>query len=72
MSFKSDETARIIGSILVIVAYFTVLHIDSKIGAGIHFVADAISLPFFIRTRAFDVVIMMMFLLTISTSKLIA
>jgi hypothetical protein len=66
-----DIPARIIGSFLVITAYFTVLHVSAFYGAIIHFVADAISVPYFIRTKSWDVVIMLVFLLAISTSKLI-
>jgi len=68
---KLDELSRIIGSGLVIIAFFIILHVDSVLGAGLHLFADLISVPFFIRTRAYDVVIMIMFLTTISVSKLI-
>ena len=67
---KLDELGRIAGSAMVIIAFFIILHVDSIIGAGIHLVADIISVPYFIRTRAYDVVIMIGFLTTISMSKL--
>ena len=67
---KVDTIGRVIGSILVILAYFVVLHIDVKFGVVLHFIADAISIPFFIRTKSWDVVIMLVFLLCISSSKL--
>mgnify|MGYP003669548664 CR=1 FL=1 len=69
--FRPDEIGRIVGSVLVVLSFFIVVHVDTKVGAGLHLVADGISLPFFIRTRAFDVVVMMMFLLSISLSKFI-
>jgi len=62
---------RITGSILVITAYFVVLHINITLGVLLHFVADMISVPYFIRTKSWDVVIMLMFLLAISFSKLL-
>jgi len=62
---------RITGSILVITAYFVVLHINITIGVMLHFFADMISVPYFIRTKSWDVVIMLVFLLAISFSKLI-
>jgi|TARA_B100001059_G_scaffold150817_1_gene150650 hypothetical protein len=62
---------RIIGSALVIVAYFIVLHVNVLVGVGAHFVADLISVPYFIKTKSWDVVIMLAFLLFISLSKLI-
>ena len=62
---------RIVGSIGVIVAYFIILHVSSFWGVLIHFVADLITIPYFIRTRAWDLVIMLTFLLSISVSKLL-
>jgi len=66
-----DVLMRIIGSALAIIAYFIVIHIDVMAGVMTHFIADFISVPYFIRTRSWDVVIMLVFLLTISLSKLL-
>lgn len=68
---KSDEYLRIIGSVGVIVAYFVILHISTVTGVLIHLVADIVSVPYFIRTKSWDVVIMMIFLATISFTKLL-
>ena len=68
---KVDVPMRITGSILVITAYFVVLHINITLGVALHFIADMISVPYFIRTKSWDVVIMLMFLLAISFSKLL-
>jgi hypothetical protein len=67
---KIDVTARIIGSVLSIISYFVVLHVSSTIGAMMMLVADIISIPYFIRTKSWDVVLMLSFLLFISSSKL--
>lgn len=67
---RLDSKARIIGSVGVITAYFIVLHVNVLLGVIIHFVADLISVPYFIRIKAWDVVIMLAFLLVISLSKL--
>ena len=66
-----DIKMRIVGSALVIVAYFIVLHVNVVVGAVTHFVADLISVPCFVRTKSWDVVIMLSFLLMISLSKLL-
>lgn len=68
---KLDEWGRVIGSGLVIIGYGIVLHVNTRVGASIHLVADLITLPFFLRIRAFDVVVMIGFLTTISMSKLV-
>ena len=69
---KTDVLMRIVGSIGVIVAYFVILHINVLAGVLINFVADLISIPYFIRTKSWDVVIMLSFLLAISISKLLS
>ena len=66
-----DTQGRIIGSFLIVTAYFIVLHVSATIGALMHLVANVISLPFFIRTKAHDVVIMLSFLMVISLTKLL-
>jgi len=63
---------RIIGSIGVIAAYFIILHVNLLWGVVINFIADLISIPFFIKTKAWDVVLMLSFLLAISMSKLLS
>ena len=44
---KIDSLGRILGSCLIVTAYFTVLHISATIGALMHLIANVISLPFF-------------------------
>ena len=63
---------RIVGSIGVIAAYFIILHVNLLWGVVINFIADLISIPFFIKTKAWDVVVMLSFLLAISMSKLLS
>ena len=63
---------RILGSVGVIAAYFIILHVNLLWGVIINFIADLISIPFFIKTRAWDVVLMLSFLLAISMSKLLS
>ena len=67
---KVLTTGRIIGSFLIVSAYFIVLHVSATLGAAMHLIANVISIPFFIRTKAHDVVIMLTFLIIISLSKL--
>ncbi len=67
---KIDIVARIIGSVLAIISYFIVLHMSATLGAMMMLVADAISVPYFVRTKSWDVVLMLSFLLCISSSKL--
>ena len=68
---KIDTTGRVIGSFLVVAAYFIILHVNITLGVMMQFIGDAISVPFFIRTKSWDVVIMLAFLLIISSTKLL-
>ena len=68
---KIDTVGRVIGSFLVVTAYFIILHVNLSLGVIMQFIGDAISVPFFIRTKSWDVVIMLTFLLIISSTKLI-
>ena len=65
------QRMRIIGSGLVIAAYFITLHLDVVTGVIVHLTAMSISVPYFIKSKAWDVVIMMMFLMTIGSGRLI-
>jgi len=69
---RVDERLRIAGSVGVIVAYFVILHVNTIVGVVINLAADIISVPYFIRTRSWDIVIMVAFLATISFSKLLS
>jgi len=62
---------RVLGSGLVIIAYFIILHINITLGVALQMVGDSISIPYFIKTKSWDVVIMIAFLLMISVSHLI-
>ncbi len=68
---RLDVLGRIAGSVLVVSAYFVILHVSAGVGAGIQLIGDAITVPYFVRTKSWDVVIMLAFLLVISISKLV-
>jgi len=56
---------------MVVSAYFVVLHVSVTTGVVMNIIADTISLPYFIRTKSWDVVVMLAFLMTIGISKLV-
>ena len=65
------QRMRIVGSGLIIAAYFITLHLDVVTGVAIHLTAMTISVPYFIKLKAWDVVIMMTFLMTIGAGRLV-
>ena len=67
---RIDVPLRILGSILVIVGWFVMIHIDVTGGAGLSLLGDVIAVPYFIRTRAWDVVVMIVFLHSVTVHKL--
>jgi len=69
---KTLTGMRVVGSIMVIVAYFVVLHINLTAGVIMNVIADTLSIPFFVRTKSWDIVFMLGFLLAISFSKLLS
>ena len=62
---------RITGSVLIICAYFVILHVSTFYGAIMHITADMICIPFYIDNKQYDTAIMLVFLMTISISKVI-
>lgn len=71
LGLATDEIARVIGSGAVILGYFIVLHVNTSIGVVFHIVGDGLAIPYFIRTKSWDVVVMIGFLEVISFSKVI-
>ena len=61
---------RILGSGLVIAAYFVTLHLDVVTGVVLHLTAISISMPYFVKSKAWDVVIMFSFIMTIGIGRL--
>ena len=54
---------RIVGSGLVVAAYFITLHLNVVTGIVVHLTAMTILVPCFIKSKGWDVVIMMTFLM---------
>ena len=63
---------RILGSGLVIAAYFITLHLDVVTGVVVHLTAISISMPYFVKSKAWDVVIMFSFIMTIGIGRLLS
>ena len=63
---------RILGSGLVIAAYFITLHLDVVTGVVVHLTAISISMPYFVKSKAWDVVVMFSFIMTIGIGRLFA
>ena len=69
---KIDVPLRVIGSVLVVLSYVMIVHMDTILGVRLQLLGDGLAIPYFIRTKAWDVVIMIGVLSFVSISKLIS
>ena len=67
---KLDVILRIVGSVLVVISYIALVHIDTVLGVRLQLLGDGLAVPFFIRVKAWDVVAMIGVLSFVSISKL--
>jgi hypothetical protein len=66
---RTDVVARALGSVTVVLGYFVTLHVNVTIGAVMMTSGDILAIPFFIRTKSWDVVVMVSFLSVVTASK---
>ncbi len=67
---KREVTARVISSILIVVAYWFTLYHNSRHGAIIYAVANALALPYMLKQRCWDVVALLTFLIIVGLPKI--
>ena len=67
---RSDEVARILGSALVVLGWFVVLHVNVSIGGAISVLGDLLAVPYFVRAKAWDVIAMFALLHSVTIHKL--
>ena len=61
---------RILGSALVILGWAVVLNVSATIGGAMSAFGDSLAIPFFVRTKAWDVVVMICVLHIVTVHKL--
>jgi hypothetical protein len=67
----NSNTLRILGSVLLVVGYFLVLYVDMKIGCTVRLVGNLAMIPFAVKIRTWDVVVLEAFFSFIDLSKII-
>lgn len=60
---------RYIGSILVLVGYFFLLNVDILTGVSLRIIANCLSLPWAIKYKVWDFVILLVFFLVLEIAK---
>jgi hypothetical protein len=68
---KPEVTARIISSVLVVVAYWVTLYYNVRYGAIINLISNSLALPYMIRQKYWDVVALLTFLIIIGLPKIL-
>lgn len=68
---RPDEFFRVIGSFLVVVGWFVVLNVDALAGGAMSAIGDLLAVPYFVRTRAWDVVLMFCVLHSVTVHKVV-
>lgn len=63
--------ARRVGNLSIVVGYFVLLNVDVTTGVYIRLFANTLILPWAIRSKLWDVVILLSFLMCIEIHKLI-
>lgn len=67
---KPEVIARIVSSILVVVAFWITLYYDTKCGAMIYAVGNALAMPYMVRQKCWDVVGLLSFLILVGLPKI--
>ena len=67
----SDTLLRILGSLLTVYGYYMVLFQDVWTGVLVSLVGNLVSIPWFIRSRCWDVVFLLGLTTTIEMTRLL-
>lgn len=62
---------RILGCVFIVFSHFTLIYVGVIPGVIVHLIADFLTIPFFIKNKMWDMVIMLSFLIVIGVSKLV-
>ena len=65
------NTLRVLGSVLLICGYFVLLYVDVRLGCTIRLIGNLVMIPFAIKIKTWDIVILESFFSVIDVSKII-
>jgi hypothetical protein len=66
-----DSKARILSSITVIFAFYITMYHDTVVGARLYMIGNSLALPYMIRNKCWDVVVLIVFLIIMGLPKVI-
>ena len=62
---------RYLGSILVLIGYYFLLNVDILTGVSLRIIANCLSLPWAVKNKIWDFVILLVFFLVLEIAKFI-
>ena len=66
-----DSKARILSSITIVFAFYITLYHDTVVGARLYMIGNSLALPYMIRNKCWDVVVLIVFLIIMGLPKVI-
>ena len=66
-----DSKAIILSSITILFAFYITLYHDTTMGAKLYMLGNALALPYMIRNKCWDVVVLLTFLIIMGLPKVI-
>ena len=66
-----ESKARILSSIIVVFAFYITLYHDTVVGARLYMIGNTLALPYMIKNKCWDVVVLIVFLIIMGLPKFI-
>ena len=66
-----ESKARILSSITVIFAFYITMYHDTAVGVKMYMIGNLLALPYMIRNKCWDVVVLIAFLVIMGLPKVI-
>jgi hypothetical protein len=64
-----ENKARIFSSLILCVAYFITLYVDTTIGSRLYLIASVRALPYMIKHKCWDIVALLSFFIIVGLPK---
>ena len=66
-----ESKARILSSIIVVFAFYITLYHDTVVGARLYMIGNTLALPYMVKNKCWDVVVLIVFLIIMGLPKVI-
>jgi len=66
-----ESKARVLSSITIVFAFYISMYHDTSVGARLYMIGNLLALPYMIRNKCWDVVVLLTFLIIMGLPKVI-